>query len=193
LSYETYRRSLTPVVRAIYRLEVRGLEHVPADGPLVVVGNHESILDPFFVSAAIPRQIRYLAKSELWSVPLLPWWLASVEAIPIERGKSDVAAIASALEALEAGEVVGLFPEGGVMREGPWLRGAARMALATGTSILPVRLLETRKALGSRSFGFPRVAALIGEPIAVERTISTPELARELTDRLQATVEALAA
>jgi 1-acyl-sn-glycerol-3-phosphate acyltransferase len=193
LSYETYRRSLTPVVRAIYRLEVRGLEHVPADGPLVVVGNHESILDPFFVSAAISRQIRYLAKSELWSVPLLPWWLASVEAIPVERGKNDVAAIASALEALEAGEVVGLFPEGGVMREGPWLRGAARMALATGTSILPVRLLETRKALGSRSFGFPRVAALIGEPIAVERTISTPELARELTDRLQAAVEALAA
>ena len=97
MSYEAYRRSLTPVVRALYRLEVRGLEHVPADGPLVVVGNHESILDPFIVSAAISRPIRYLAKSELWSVPLLPWWLASVEAIPVERGKSDVAAIASAI------------------------------------------------------------------------------------------------
>jgi 1-acyl-sn-glycerol-3-phosphate acyltransferase len=191
LSYETYRHSLTPVVRAVYRLEVRGLEHVPADGPLVVVGNHESILDPFILSAAISRAIRYLAKSELWSVPLLPWWLASVEAIPVERGKTDVAAVASAIAALEAGEVVGLFPEGGVMREGPWLRGAARMALATGTSILPVRLLETRRALGSRSFGFPRVAALIGEPIAVPRTIPTPELARELTDRIQEIVEAL--
>jgi len=191
LSYETYRRSLTPVVRALYRLEVRGLEHVPDNGPLVVVGNHESILDPFIVSAAISRKIRYLAKSELWNVPLLPWWLASVEAIRVERGKSDVAAIASAIAALEAGEVVGLFPEGGVMREGPWLRGAARMALATGTPILPVRLLETRKALGSRSFGFPRLAALVGEPMAVARTIPTPELARELTDRLQVAVEAL--
>ncbi len=191
MSYEAYRRSLTPVVRALYRLEIRGLEHVPVDGPLVVVGNHESILDPFIVSAAISRPIRYLAKSELWSVPLLPWWLASVEAIPVERGKSDVAAIASAIAALEAGEVVGLFPEGGVMREGPWLRGAARMALATGTPILPVRLLETRKALGSRSFGFPRLAVLIGEPMAVPRTTPTPELARELTDEVQATVEAL--
>ena len=191
MSYETYRRSLTPVVRAVYRLEVRGLEHVPADGSFVVAGNHESILDPFIVSAAISRPIRYLAKSELWSVPLLPWWLASVEAIRVERGKSDLAAVASAIAALETGEVVGLFPEGGVRREGPWLRGAARMALATGTPILPIRLLETRKALGSRSLGFPRLAALIGEPIAVERATPTPELARELTDRLQGAVEAL--
>ena len=191
MSYETYRRSLTPVVRAVYRLEVRGLEHVPPTGSLVVAGNHESILDPFIVSAAISRPIRYLAKSELWSVPLLPWWLASVEAIPVERGKSDVAAIASAIAALEAGEVVGLFPEGGVMREGPWLRGAARMALASGTPLLPVRLLETRKALGRHGFGFPRLAALIGTPIAVDRTTPTPELARELTDRLQVVVEEL--
>ena len=191
MSYETYRRTLTPVVRAVYRLEVRGLEHVPADGPLVVVGNHESMLDPFIVSASISRPIRYLAKSELWSVPLLPWWLASVEAIPVERGKSDGAAIAAAVAALEAGEVVGLFPEGGVMREGPWLRGAARMAIATGTPLLPVRLLGTRKALGRNGFGFPRLAALIGEPIAVDRAIPTPELARELTDFLQTAVEAL--
>ena len=85
MSYETYRRSLTPVVRAVYRLEVRGLEHVPAAGSLVVAGNHESMLDPFIVSAAIWRPIRYLAKSELWNVPLLPWWLASVEADPLRR------------------------------------------------------------------------------------------------------------
>ena len=191
MSYETYRRPLTPVVRAVYRLEVRGLEHVPDQGPLVVTGNHESILDPFFLSAAISRPIRYLAKSELWNVPVLPWWLESVEAIPIERGKSDSIAIAAAIAALGAGEVVGLFPEGGVMREGLWLRGAARMALAAGTPLLPVRLLETRKALGKTSFGFPRVAVLVGAPIVVDRTTPTPELARALTDRLQKAVEAL--
>lgn len=191
MSYEAYRKSLAPVVRVAYRLEVRGLEHVPADGPLVVVGNHDSILDPFILGVAVPRSIRFLGKSELWNVPLLPRCLASVEAIPVERGGSDVAAIAAAIAALEAGEVVGLFPEGGVMREGSWLRGAARMALATGTPVLPVRLLETRRALGRRSFGFPRLAALIGKPIPVARTVPTPELARELTDRLQATVAAL--
>jgi len=191
LSFETYRRSLTPLVRAVYRLEVRGQEHVPPVGPLVIAANHDSILDPFVLAAAISRPTRYLGKAELWRVPLLWRWLDSIEAIPVERGRSDVGAIESAIAALEAGEVVGIFPEGGVKREGPWLRGAARMALATGAPLLPVRLLETRKALGRRQVGFPRLAVLIGEPIAVERTEPTVELARALTDRLQAAVEAL--
>ena len=191
MSYEAYRRSLTPVLRALYRIEVRGQENVPTTGPLVVAGNHDSILDPLVLAAVIPRSMRYLGKSELWRIPVLRWWLGTVEAIPVQRGRSDTVAIASAVAALEAGEVVGIFPEGGVGRAGPWLRGAARMALATGAPILPVRLLDTRKALGRGSIAFPPLAALIGEPIAVERTAPTAELARTLTDRLQAAVEAL--
>jgi hypothetical protein len=65
------------------------------------------------------------------------------------------------------------------------------MALATGAPLLPVRLLDTRKALGRDGISFPQLAALIGEPIAVARTEPTAELARELTDRLQAAVESL--
>ena len=191
MSFETYRRVVAPVVRVVYRLEVRGQEHVPPVGPLVIAANHDSVIDPFVLAAAISRPTRYLGKAELWRVPLLRLWLDNVEAIPVERGRSDAGAIESAVAALEAGEVVGIFPEGGVAREGPWLRGAARMALATGAPLLPVRLLETRKALGRGQVGFPRLAALIGEPIAVERTSPTAELARELTDRLQAAVEAL--
>ena len=191
MSFETYRRVVAPVVRVVYRLEVRGQEHVPPVGPLVIAANHDSVVDPFVLAAAISRPTRYLGKAELWRVPLLRLWLDNVEAIPVERGRSDAGAIESAVAALEAGEVVGIFPEGGVAREGPWLRGAARMALATGAPLLPVRLLETRKALGRGQVGFPRLAALIGEPIAIERTSPTAELARELTDRLQAAVEAL--
>lgn len=191
MSFETYRRSLTPLVRVVYRLEVRGHEHVPPVGPLVVAANHESVLDPFVLAAAFSRPLRYLGMAELWRVPVLRWWLRSVEAIPVERGRSDASAIESAIAALEAGEVVGIFPEGGVAREGPWLRGAARMALATGAPLLPVRLLDTRRAFGRGEVGFPPLAVLIGEPIAVERTVPTVELARVLTDRLQAAVEAL--
>ena len=191
MSFETYRRPVAPIVRAVYRLEVRGQEHVPPVGPLVITANHDSILDPFVLASAIWRPTRYLGKAELWRVPLLWRWLDSIEAIPVERGRNDVGAIESAIAALEAGEVIGIFPEGGVKREGPWLRGAARMALATGAPLLPVRLLDTRKALGRRQVGFPRLAVLIGEPIAVERTEPTVELARALTDRLQAAVEAL--
>ena len=145
------------------------------------------MLDPFLLAAVIPRPIRYLGKSELWKVPGLRWWLGSVEAIPVHRGGSDIAAIASAIEALEAGEVVGIFPEGGVKREGPgsaarpgWRSRRERRCCPCGCS-----------TPGRRSGGtiaFPPLAALIGEPIAVERAEPTAELARELTDRLQAAV-----
>jgi 1-acyl-sn-glycerol-3-phosphate acyltransferase len=191
LSFETYRRLLTPIVRTVYRLEVRGQEHMPPVGAVVVAANHDSVLDPFVLAAAISRPTRYLGKAELWRVPLLGSWLVSIDAIPVERGRSDAGAIESALAALEAGEVVGIFPEGGVKREGPWLRGAARMALATGAPLLPVRLLETRSAIGRGQVAFPRLAVLIGEPIVVERVEPTVELARVLTDQLQAAVEAL--
>ena len=191
MSYEAYRRTLTPVLRAVYRLEVRGAEHVPVSGPLVVAGNHESVLDPFVLAAAVPRPLHYLGKAELWRVPGLRFWLGSVGAIPVERGRSDTAAIDAALAALAAGEAIGIFPEGGVRREGPWLRGAARLALAAGAPLLPARLLGTKKALGPGTVGLPRLAVLIGEPIAVARTQPTAELARRLTDVLQAAVEAL--
>lgn len=191
MSFEPYRRALSPPVRAAYRLEVRGRDHVPASGRLVVAANHESMVDPFVLAAAIERPMRYLAKAELWRVPLLHYWLDHVEAIPVERGRSDVGAIESAMGALQADEVVGIFPQGAVRREGPWLRGAARMALATGAPLLPVRLLGTARALGPRRVGFPRLAVLIGEPIDVEQVSPTIELARSLTDRLQAAVEAL--
>ena len=191
MSFELYRRALTPIVRAAYRLEIRGREHVPATGAAIVAANHDSMLDPFVLAAAIPRPMRYLGKAELWRVPVLRLWLDHVEAIPVRRGLSDVGAIESAVAALEAGEVVGIFPEGGVAREGPWLRGAARMALAAGAPLLPVRLFETRKAFGPGGVAFPRVVVLIGEPIAVQRAEPTVEAARALTDHLQAAVERL--
>ena len=191
MSFELYRRSLAPVVRRVYRLEVRGQEHVPPTGRLVVAANHDSMLDPFVLAASIPRPLRFLGKAELWRVPLLHHWLDHVEAIPVKRGRSDADAIESAVTALEQGELVAIFPEGGVGRPGPWLRGAARMALATGAPLLPVRLLGTREALGPGGVRFPQLAVLIGEPITVERTQPTAELARALTDRLQSAVEAL--
>ena len=192
MSYETYRRSLTPVVRALYRLEIRGLEHVPEDGPLVVVGNHESILDPFIVSAAISRPIRYLAKSELWSVPLLPWWLASVEAIPVERGEErrrrdslgDRSARGRARSSASFPRAASCVKARGSAARPGWRSRPARRSCPFGCS-------RRARRSGVAGFGFPRLAVLIGEPIAVPRTTPTPELARELTDEVQATVEAL--
>jgi 1-acyl-sn-glycerol-3-phosphate acyltransferase len=191
VSYAVYKRLLGPVVEAAYRLEVRGAEHVPASGPLVVAANHESVLDPFVLGAAVQRQIRYLAKAELWRYPLVGALLEDGGVIPLRRGDGDVAAIGGAVEALEAGEAVGIFPQGRVRYEGPWLRGAARMALVTGAPLLPVRIVDTGRALAPGTVGFPRVAVLIGEPLEVECAKPTIARARELTRALQAAVNAL--
>jgi 1-acyl-sn-glycerol-3-phosphate acyltransferase len=193
MSYAIYKRLLGPVVGAAYRVEVRGAEHVPPSGPVVVAANHESVLDPFVLGVALPRPIRYLAKAELWGYPFVGTLLEAGGVIPLRRGGSDVVAIGAAVEALEAGEVVGIFPQGRVRSEGPWLRGAARMALVTGAPLLPVRLLDTARAIAPWTVGFPRLAALIGEPLEVEPAKPTIARARALTEAVQAAVESLGA
>jgi 1-acyl-sn-glycerol-3-phosphate acyltransferase len=86
---------------------------------------------------------------------------------------------------------VAIFPQGHVRSNGPWHRGAAKLAFATGAPIVPVRLVGTARALSRGRIGLPRLRAVVGEPIRVERGPATIEAARELTDRLRATVEQL--
>jgi len=165
---------------------------VPREGPAVVVANHESMLDPFVLASAIPRDLCYLTKAELWGRnPLLTWWLDDMGTIPVARGRGDRGALEAAVQALACGEAVGVFPEGGVRRIGPWHRGAARLSILTGAPLLPVRLLDTDRALSAGRVGLPRLAVLIGEPIVVEPAAPTISAAKELTRRLQTAVESL--
>jgi len=113
----TYRTALgicAPIVRLWGRLDVEGLEHMPAEGPVLVVGNHDSYWDPVVIGlAAIERrQIRALSKSSLWKVKGLNKVLDGMGQIPIVRGTGDADALDRAIAALRAGSCVGIFPEG---------------------------------------------------------------------------------
>jgi 1-acyl-sn-glycerol-3-phosphate acyltransferase len=113
----TYRAALgiaTPIVRLWGRLDVEGVEHVPLDGPLLVVANHDSYWDPVVIGiAAIKRrQIRALSKSSLWKVKGLNKVLDGMGQIPIVRGTGDADALNLAIEELRNGACVGIFPEG---------------------------------------------------------------------------------
>ena len=113
----TYRIALgicRPIVRLWGRLEVEGTEHIPAQGPLLIVGNHDSYWDPVVVGlAAIKRrQIRALAKSSLWKVKGLNKVLDGMGQIPITRGSGDAGALDAAIAELRAGSCIGVFPEG---------------------------------------------------------------------------------
>lgn len=103
----------TPIVRRWGRLEVRGLEHLPTDGPVLLAGNHDSYWDPIAVGiAGLPRrQVSALAKSSLWK-PGLAKVLDGMGQIPIDRGTGDAHAMDRAVAALRAGACIGVFPEG---------------------------------------------------------------------------------
>jgi len=154
----TYRAAMA-VARPVAwwgRLRAEGLESIPESGPLLILGNHDSHWDPVMVGVAAlrRRQIRALAKSELWKVRGLGPVLNGMGQIPIERGKGDQQALARAIETLRAGACIGVFPEGTRSR-GKVLRargGAGRLALEVPEAHVTLVAIEGTADLT----GFPR-------------------------------------
>ena len=180
-----HRSGLRAVLQRVYRIDVVGAERVPATGGAILVANHESIWDPFVLAVATMREIHYLAKAELFRSPPLAAVLRSLNAFPVERGAGDRAAIAEAAERLDRGELLGIFPQGTSKpeRQNGWHRGAARLALATGASVVPVRLSGTGPLPRST-----RIRIVVGAPIRVEPAKPTISAARELTRRFEQAV-----
>jgi 1-acyl-sn-glycerol-3-phosphate acyltransferase len=138
LMYRIVMALATPIVRWWGRIEVLGAEVLPVSGPIMLVANHDSHWDPVVVGVAANhrRQVRALAKSSLWNVRPLAWVLNGMGQIPIERGRGDTKALAAAIERLNDGACIGVFPEGTVSN-GRTLRalsGAGRLALAVPES-----------------------------------------------------------
>ena len=177
------------VLTRLYRIELRGAEHVPAAGPCILVANHESLIDPWILCIATPRRVRFMAKAELWRYPGIRWAMEAYGTFPVERGNGDTGAMTRAGELLDAGEVLGMFPRGTSRPGGNrvWHRGAARLALAYGAPLVPVRLVATRQLAPRRP-----IRVLVGDPIEVTRERPTIAAARTLTARAEAAVEALA-
>ena len=190
-TYEHVRRFFGNLVRTMYRLEVVGTNRLPVSGPIVVAPNHDSVLDGIVLGTAISRELRFVAKAELWQSRLLAWALNGLGAIRIERGRSDHRALAQVRHALDVGQAVAIFPQGAVRGDRVWHRGAARVALVTGAPLVPVRLIGTAQALSRGRFGFPRLRVILGEPIEVARAPEDPVAATELTNRLRIAVESL--
>jgi 1-acyl-sn-glycerol-3-phosphate acyltransferase len=178
------RTGFRRLITALYRVELRGAERVPATGGVILVANHESLFDPWLLALATPRPVRYMAKAELWRYPLIGRTLDAFKAFPVERGTGDSTAISNAAELLRRGEVLGMFPQGTSkqLARRIYRRGAARLALATGAPIVPVRLIGTR---GFPRPGRPPTRVLVGEPIHVEPAKPTLVAAKALTQRVE--------
>jgi 1-acyl-sn-glycerol-3-phosphate acyltransferase len=147
-------RALKPIAAALmrlgFRLEVRGRQHVPASGPVLLVSNHSSVLDPPFVGAASPRELYFLAKEELFAIPLFGRLIRALNARPVKRDGSDSRALKMALRLLDEGRGLLVFPEGtrgveGRLREGK--PGAGMLAVMSGAAVIPVYISGTGRAL----------------------------------------------
>ena len=194
-TYTFVETILRPILMFVYRVRITGREHVPETGPCVLAANHVSVMDGFFLGIAVTRQVRFMAKVELHRVPIVKQILEGAGAFPVERGADAGRAVAAAVNLLEQGAVVGVFPEGTSLpdKKRGYKRGAARLALATGAPLVPVALVNTHLTIepGTHRIRLPRVRIVIGEPLRVERQEPTEEAATELTGRLQKSIESL--
>ncbi|MDJ0552915.1 MAG: lysophospholipid acyltransferase family protein [Microcoleaceae cyanobacterium MO_207.B10] len=137
---------IVPILRFYFRCRVYGQENVPLEGPLVVVSNHASDLDPPIVSVCMRRPLAFMAKEELFQVPFLKEFISLYGAYPVKRGSADRSAIRSALNSLAEGWAAGIFLQGTRTPDGritePKL-GAALIAAKAKVPLLPVSLWGT--------------------------------------------------
>jgi 1-acyl-sn-glycerol-3-phosphate acyltransferase len=195
-AYTILERILRPLLTLVYRVKIVGGEHVPSTGPCVLAANHASVLDGFFLALATRRQVRFMAKEELYRLSVIRTILHAAGAFPVDRRGDAGRAVARGVELLDQGAVIGVFPEGTAItdRKKGYRRGAARLALASGAPLVPVALIDTERSIEPRThrIGFPRVTIVIGQAIPVERQEPTEEAATELTARLKRAIESLA-
>lgn len=175
-----------PLLFPYAKFDIQGIEHIPADGPAIIVGNHRSYFDPVAIAMAIARTdrtVRFLGKKEVFDAPVVGQIASAMGGIRVERGTGSDAPLQAAADALEAGDLVALMPQGTIPRgrafydpklKGRW--GAARLAAMTEAPVIPVGLWGTEK-VWPRSARVPNVlnvvnpptiTIVVGEPVALK-------------------------
>ncbi len=167
-------------------LRVRGLEHVPMQGAVILAANHVTNFDVFPMQLALPRPIFFMAKAELFRFPLMDSLLRDLGAFPVYRGEKDAWAMRHARKVLEHGQVLGMFPEGTRSRGkglGVAKTGTARLALETHSPIVPLALTGSDRFF--RDFPRRTLVTVTFLPSLWPRPGETP---LALTDRLMFTL-----
>lgn len=180
-------------------LDVQGLEQIPAEGPALLISNHVNLIDPVIPIGTLKRRISFMAKEEIFSIPLFGRLLRALEIVPVSRGKIAARrALRRAEEFLHRGWLFYMYPEGTRSRQpgmGPGHNGAALLALRTGAPIIPTALTGTHQ-VWPEDRPLPRrrpVSFRIGAPLVVERVTGRldRDLLEDLTERMMYGIAAL--
>jgi len=182
-----------------YRVDKRGLEHIPDDGPCVLVCNHVSYVDAVVMAACIRRPIRFVMDHRIFRIPVLSFIFRTMRTIPIAPAKEDATmkerAFAEVAQALGDGEVVGIFPEGRLTDDGemgPFRSGVREIVAATPVPVIPLALRGLWGSFFSRTDGGRAMRRFRGVFSRIELVAAAPLPPGEATpERLHAMVLAL--
>jgi 1-acyl-sn-glycerol-3-phosphate acyltransferase len=185
--YALVRALMAPLLRLWFRMHVSGADHIPQSGAAIITPNHKSFWDSFFIGVCTPRQLRFMAKTELIEARY-GRLLVRLGAFPVRRGQSDVDALETARTILRQGGLLALFPEGTRIRDPDELghprRGAGRLALETGAPLVPAAITGTDKLFLGPIPKPRRVQVAFSEPILVSELAATPGDAAHLVDEM---------
>ena len=141
---EFFLRPLSRLISRLYfRFEVFGLENVPATGSVILAPNHVSYADPIWAAVAVERRVNFMTWERVFRIPVAGWLLRFLGAFPVKLDRFDRGALDSARTVLESGKVLMMFPEGRRTVDGflqPFKPGVSRLALTTGTKIVPITI-----------------------------------------------------
>ncbi|WP_169081837.1 lysophospholipid acyltransferase family protein [Paenibacillus sp. PL91] len=189
MSYLFFRFILRVLYTLLFRLEARGTENIPSAGPVVLASNHLSNFDPPTVGVKVKRKVHFMAKEELFKIPVFGPLLRSFGAFPVKRGGVSKDAIKSSITMLKEGNVMGIFPEGSRNNQsGAAKKGAAMIAIRSGAAIVPVAIIGKYRP-------FSKIVVCYGKPIDLTAIIeeSSPDMLEQVTDAIMLRIRELAA
>lgn len=162
MNFYTVARGIVKLIMScLYRIETKGLENIPKEGAVLLCANHIHNLDPPLVGITMKRPVVFMAKEELFKVPILGKIVRKANAFPIKRGKADREAIRIGLKTLRVGKVLGIFPEGTRSRTGELgkgLSGVGFFALRSDATVIPCAIIGPYKL-------FRKVKIIYGNPV----------------------------
>jgi len=205
--YILSQKLLLGLFRAFYLFEVKGLEHIPATGPVIIAANHINIFDALMIAACVPRRMRFVVWNRTFTLPVIGWFLRVTGGIAVDREKPDPSAFKESVRWLRGGNVLGIFPEGTYTTDGhlmPIKHGTARMALTANATVVPATLVGAYRSwpkAGPARKLFPRpwkVVLKFQEPIPAisgqraasrEQRAFAEQLTGKIADAINQTLE----
>ncbi|QIZ09736.1 1-acyl-sn-glycerol-3-phosphate acyltransferase [Priestia megaterium] len=185
--YEFARSVVYGVFKPWYRIEAIGREHFPKEGGVLLCSNHIHNFDPMVVGMMAPRPIHYMAKEEIFSVPVLGNIVRKCNAFPVKRGFNDREALRTGLKLLKDGHVFGLFPEGTRSKTGELgkgLSGAGFFALRSTAAVVPCAIIGPYRS-------FRKLKVVYGQPIDLEEMRKEKASAEQVTELIMSKIEKL--